>query len=473
MMEPDAEPNEASAQSSSTAPASWKMFDSVENYVAFMDDPSRILRLEWRKARRPQLQGITSHSWLSAKLQDGSRSRLELFADLGFVETRLAQNEADRESTLFGDLAAGAHEFARPLTAERLRSVAAAIAGRATYSMSDFNCHHFALEVWNAVVIEMLRREHYPDRVKTHVLWGVELFGGGQDEGEEPGAGLWSYGLGALFSQAPLGFPAAAPRAAAPRGAHARVAACHDGLGRTSGRLTALGREAPGFQSALRLRRFGDALAAGAVYLLEPGRPLAVTSPGPGGPEEESPEPAHLRWARRWLPGARSDVARRLAERMSAEDAVDLVAKALCAGAECRAPPRASDHGASGAMAFASLASSHGPGGSARGSYDPDLADACFVVLRGEEEVRLATYALLRPSVGDDGHRAAGGADGTRRLRLLSGDAKIGDEGSCVYTLCDHPGGSQGGAAAGLMHQELDELQFAVATNDWGFVTLL
>jgi len=51
-------------------------FHTIEDYTTYMRHPSRVVRLEWRKTRRPELKGLTSHSWLEAELLSGRRRRI-------------------------------------------------------------------------------------------------------------------------------------------------------------------------------------------------------------------------------------------------------------------------------------------------------------------------------------------------------------------------------------------------------------
>merc|ERR1719401_1227990 len=60
---------------------------------AVLDNPGRVVRLEWRKNRREEHRGWTSHSVLQARLQDGKRLRIERFADTGCVSTAFEAGE--------------------------------------------------------------------------------------------------------------------------------------------------------------------------------------------------------------------------------------------------------------------------------------------------------------------------------------------------------------------------------------------
>ncbi|CAJ1396996.1 unnamed protein product [Effrenium voratum] len=156
-------------------------FDCAEDYVAWMQEPTRVVHVEWRKVRHEKSRGYTSHSWLELRLLDGTRMRVEIYADQGYTELlfdprRLRGSDSrffDSNSTIYDGRVATANDLSRPLTAESLRQEAQALAQR-QYSLSEFNCHHFVLELWNSLVVSSLRSQHYPDRAKVGLLWGVE-----------------------------------------------------------------------------------------------------------------------------------------------------------------------------------------------------------------------------------------------------------------------------------------------------------
>mmetsp|Transcript_46560 Transcript_46560/g.87172 ORF Transcript_46560/g.87172 Transcript_46560/m.87172 type:complete len:368 (+) Transcript_46560:33-1136(+) len=141
---------------------------------------SKVERVEWRKVRRLQYRGLTSHSWIEAHMLDGHRLRLEFFGDYGLSVTTLTHTScsgSDLQSTvgtLFRNRAAAADEFSEPLTVGKLKDLSSAIASSRPYCLLNFNCHHFARDVWNAVVIKQLQRRHHPDRMKTAVLQVLE-----------------------------------------------------------------------------------------------------------------------------------------------------------------------------------------------------------------------------------------------------------------------------------------------------------
>jgi len=453
MAAPDGEVQPADAP----APASWKLFGSVGEYEAFMDDPSRVVKLEWRKVRRQRHWGLTSHSWLEAYLLDGRRMRLEFFSDSGLVESiydagdlELLESDEWADSVVYGGRAAAAHEFARPLTVDRLRSVATDIALR-PYSVDNSNCHHFVLDVWNRVVISILQQSHYPDRVKTGFLRGAVASLGK----------LWLGSVGASLGSEPAA--TSAPRVSRGGHAHPTLSLRHEEGSRVSGGLSALGRGAPGYNRAVRLERFAEALKTDAVHLLQSGHPLAVA----GLPPQKAPATWEA-WADAWLPGVGDD-ALRVAERIGTTDVIDLLTRILSpqgfAGDARRGGAGLGSLGSEGAM-LASLSSRAAPFPSSlsAGREHGPAVDVCYLALRSGVEVRLAIYAILCP---------ASAMGKMRRLRLLSGDARAGKEGTFQYTLCDLPGEAPPMSAVELARTEVEALQMAMCTGEWGFVTLL
>jgi len=502
------------------APASWKGFGTVEEYSRFMQDPGRVVRLEWRKVRRQQHKGLTSHSWLEAQLLDERRLRLELFADTGLTEAVLHNGKScNRDSVLYEDRAAESHEFARPLTAERLRRVARQAAALRPYSVTDWNCHHFVLHVWNAVVIEMLKCTHYPDRVKTGFLWGAtESFGKiwmnsatwasrlGLDQRETvpedtddgkpyqhtlpffaslapgPGTstndhagGIWN----SLVSRAPAQDEVPAPGAEGARQAgRALRPACpqvpvtlsaqQEEGSRVSGEIEAgpdvLHETAP----ATRFEGFARALQQGSVFLLQPGKDLVVLSEASGC--ENQPRSTggndEIIASCAWLPSEDSDVAKRLAAQIGSKSVVENVLRIIAPDSKWAEPATM----ATGSMAFASLSSTSMASTAKR---QGPVLDECYLVLRTHEELRLAAYLILAPTTASAavGSGVVRPVSPFRRLRLLSGDVRTGEERAFKYTmqdLCDRPT-----SAEACARDELHSLQIAVSTGDWGFITLL
>jgi len=507
------------------APASWKGFRTVEEYSGFMQDPSRVVRLEWRKVRRQQHKGLTSHSWLEAHLVDGRRLRLELFADTGLTEAVLhVGSSCNRDSVVYENRAAESHEFARPLTAERLRRVARQAAATRLYSVTDWNCHHFVLHVWNAVVIEMLNHTHYPDRVKTGFLWGAtESFGklwvGGAtwasrlgldqretvpedtDDGrphqqtlpffaslapgtQDPAGGMWNSlvsrsssahdegrareSLARARSHGSDNQAETALRAECPQ-APVQLSAQQEEGSRVSGEIEASLDVLRDREPATRFEGFARVLRQGSVFLLEPGRDLAVLSEASGS-DQSRPSSAGSNDGTVasccWLPNEESYIAKRLAAQIGSKRVVENVLRIIVPDAKWAEPAAAIPPGS---MAFASLSSSSMASGA---KQQGSVLDECYLVLRTCEELRFAAYLILAPTPS----AALGGgvvrpATPFRRLRLLSGDVRTGEEGAFKYTLqdlCDQPT-----SAETCARDELHSLQIAVTTGDWGFITLL
>ncbi|CAE8582611.1 unnamed protein product [Polarella glacialis] len=97
------------------------------------------------------------------------------------------------------------------------------------------------------------------------------------------------------------------------------------------------------------------------------------------------------------------------------------------------------------------------------GASSGSVSDLSFIVLRGSRETRLTVYALVKYG------------NSLRRLRMISGDVQAKLDGFYAYGLQDL-GTSFNPAtvgAADLAHEELEALCTALATNDWGFITLL
>lgn len=435
-------------------PLAATSFANAEEYMAFMREPERVVRLEWRKARRAEHRGWTSHSWIEACLLDDRRLRFEFYADQGLAESILTDGIVGPESELYEGCVAEGNEFSLQLTAGSLRVAAASVAKR-PYSVTEFNCHHFVLEVWNRVVIEARKQRHYPDRVKT----GIAFLGKHH----------WVGGLFAAFASR----REQRHREDTPALDEGHVGASLTGRAeegqRISGEVLAIAREAPEFDRQGRLDGFCQAVKAGTVFLLEAGgtmMPTSLPEPEPliGKSSSESfhirrgtdvvtgPSTSSASWCKTWLPDA-GEKAERLIERIGATDVIDLVAHILKPGAKCSALTR------KGRAPFASISSQSS---SAAPFGVGAAADACYVVLQGQE-LRLAIYAILRS-------KAKGGASQAWRLRLLSGDARAGNESEFVYTLLDL---QTEASPADLARNELQSLNFALSTNDWGFITLL
>jgi hypothetical protein len=415
-------------------------FRSVEDYMNFMRDPSRVVRLEWRKLRQPKSHGLTSHSWLEAYLLDGRHVRYDFFSDHGLTES--LQAGPDPKSELYEQRAAAAHEFSTSLTAQMLRDMAQK-AGSRPYSLLEYNCHHFVLEVWNSSVIDILQRSHYPDRVKTSVLSGVEgslhtWFGGFM----ATAFSSTSNRADAQSNRAPGSDNESSP--------HARLSMRKEEGSRISGDFVCLQRNANGFDQAERAIAFASALQSGAVFLLEAGGTLIPTGLPPQHAQGEIWKPCEM-WAASWLPSVDKDAMARVIERIGKKDIVDVVAKIL--------KPESATTTPWNPLSFVSSLGSYSLGYAAE-----SIVDVCYVVLKSQE-LRLAIYACVRPNDKKDGC--------PWRLRLLSGDMYSEQDMTFTYTLRDIPENALLTSATDILQEELPVLRTALSTEDWGFVTLL
>jgi len=131
----------------------------------------RCVRLEWR--RNKHTANWISHSYLVACMSDGTAIRFELYEDLGYTQFDGRPRDLGRDGEVYDGLIALESDFERkPLTAVHLETVARA-AGTKAYCLANRNCHHFVREVWNSIVDDPMKREHYPDRAKVHVLRSI------------------------------------------------------------------------------------------------------------------------------------------------------------------------------------------------------------------------------------------------------------------------------------------------------------
>mmetsp|Transcript_98521 Transcript_98521/g.195424 ORF Transcript_98521/g.195424 Transcript_98521/m.195424 type:complete len:496 (-) Transcript_98521:252-1739(-) len=471
--------------SPSSPPPTWRGFSSVEEYKAFLKDPGRIVRLEWRKVALRKHRGLVSHSWLLAHLFDSRCLRLELFADTGLTEKMLLAGKDRAGGTLYDDRAAGAQDFVRPLTAERLRQIAEEVSNLQPYSVTDWNCHHFVLNIWNSVVIEMLRCSHYPDRVKTGMLRGAleslgSLVGGGahlaaqlgiqEHETEVSEAGLLFGSVASMVEEVP-------PEDPGDPTTRIRVLSWHEEEGdRIYGELSVPGLEAWAADPPGQIARFTQALRRGSVLLLEPHCKLktlveAGSSAGrtakPGkGPGSRLCVDAWAR-ARDWLPDDDGEVAMRLAAQVGLLDEVaDSVQRAVASPVAARELPRTMVRSGTltsllGSTTFGRWEEGHFPD-------MPGASDDCSIILRGSE-VRLAMYVVLGEKQTLQGSGCSGmQMRSPKKLWLLSGDARAGQEGSFTFVLQDIALRDLPISAQCLALRDLESLQFALATGDWG-----
>eukprot|EP00929_Paragymnodinium_shiwhaense_P090828 TRINITY_DN50924_c0_g1_i2.p1 TRINITY_DN50924_c0_g1~~TRINITY_DN50924_c0_g1_i2.p1 ORF type:complete len:454 (-),score=60.30 TRINITY_DN50924_c0_g1_i2:114-1475(-) len=439
-------------------------FDCVEDYVDFMRDPKRVVRLEWRKVRRGESKGMTSHSWLEARLMDGIRVRIELWADQGFSVSlydptgRRDPRFTDPEAKVYDNRAAEAQDFRQPLTLTSLSDIAKNIGNKRPYSLSEFNCHHFVLDVWNNVVIDKLQATHYPDRTKTSLLWGVE------------GAiGTWLQTFGGSLAPggslaAPVEGQTAAPLT---RGYSASDRTPNATLACFSGSLQAAGLDDPNYGRARRLATFCQLVKAGKVFLVEPGTPLIHTGVPPRrvslASDANPVETTCSDWVACCLPGV-GNAGMRLAERMNGEELGDFVSEVFL-----QKETESSQAAAASPFTLASISSLSSisrPGGAEPQLFtrDPLVEDACFVALRGRE-LRWIAYCVLR---------CPGAAETSAwRLRLLSGDALAGKEGSISYFLTDLVEATPTTQARDLLDEDMPALSAALSTDNWGALECL
>lgn len=403
-------------------------FESAEDYVAWVENPRRVVYVEWRKVRHEKSRGLTSHSWLEVSLLDGRRLRLEIYADQGYTELHYdPANKSDSrffdpQSTLYDDRAAESQDLARPLTAETLTREAKELARRRPYSLSEFNCHHFVLELWNSMVVDRLKSQHYPDRAKIGLLWGFEEV-----------VGPWLQGVAASVGR-PMD-----PRSAA----NGRVKRPKDFCGKRSGVEVA---------RSTRLALSCAEIQRQTVYVLETTGPLLPTQMPSAARQSSasffdltSAEQRLTAWSAAFLPGV-EDAANPLMERLNRIDVTAAVAE--LSPNRTRTAPNLSMVSSMSIAPVASLSSLQ--------SQPPadDSLDMCFVVLCGRE-LRLAIHALLREP---------GGV--WSWLVMLSGDAKKGQEGNYCFALRELP---ERGCirAVDLAIQEQESFQQALRRSSW------
>lgn len=397
-----------------TATAAFGFLDSPDDYVAFMRDPARVVRLEWRKVRRTESKGLTSHSWLEVRQLDGKRWRLELYSDRGYTEMASSPDCPcfhffDSKSTIYDGRVAESQDFVRPLTGVILRDRARAIAALQPYSISEFNCHHFVLELWNEVVIEPLRSSHYPDRAKTSMLWGLE----GALSTWFENFGSASNGQGSLQS---LGAPnqGALAQHAGPSGTHGtgdqgtNAPFGEQHFGKVVGVLEDFSAvKLVVGDRPFRLERFCQHVRNGVVYLVEPGqqgrRLVRMSLQASGHPEDLCAQ-----WAESYFPGM---------EASSAYESIELIGglqlpESIDRIFRLKDSETKNNDTSSSLMtpsllsSFSSLSSLQANSQEAYLTRDP-LADTCFVLLKDgrrslcgvtASQLRLACYAVLRPA---------------------------------------------------------------------------
>lgn len=380
-----------------------------------MGDPGRVVRLEWRKMRRT---GMTSHSWLEVYLLDGSRLKLETYADTGYTEsTRAATDKL--EGTLYERRAAEMQDLVGHLTADRLKETARAIGNERPYSLSEFNCHHFVLEVWNSITTERMRATHYPDRTKVNLLWGLEGTGSLLD-------GLRKTSFTSQPQVVEEGFAVRTYKAQS--------------------------RDEPRYDATIRRKHFEEALANGLVFILDVRSSELNPASLPTGSRRGSNYAET--WTRQHFPNVFS-AASNLLERIGPLDLSMLTSQlSLDSAPSATASTNYSPFAFLSSMASVASVSSVSQSSARRKGYYP--CDACFLLLDGEE-LRVVIYAILQ-SIDDPAQISI--------LRVVSGNALCNEEASLRYSLYNLPDGL-GISAADVAEEELPRLQLAVRSCEF------
>lgn len=468
-------------------------FSTVEDYTSFMEDPSRVTRVEWRRVRFTKHGNWTSHSMLDAHLFDSSRVRFEFFVDSGLVESMFTSCEAAAsvEGHIYRNMTAAAHELSRPMRVEELRDVVTSVIVRPASERKSG--HQFVQDVWNAAVMNPLKTRRCPDRVKSGLFREVSRLGPGifapamskigttlasldprcvdrsivatESSGESEASGSGD--------EAVLGSPRPSPRhlperpplpSPRPGEERVRISVRRDEGSRISGEFTSYCSSCAAYDRLARLKSFAVLLDGGAVLSLDPTqRPFLTTVRPPSARVPTDLEGCEV-WASQWLADAgQAEAGESMAERLVAADLSYLAARLpgrsvastedpAQAGAPFELPV---GHPLRTAALIKAMASSM--------REDDPLIDLCFVVLRSAAgELRFASYAVLAP---------ASAAGSRQQLRMLSGDVLTGRAGSAAYCLRDLPEDGPT-TAEGLAREELDDLRAASITGDWGFLTL-
>eukprot|EP00927_Polykrikos_kofoidii_P025179 TRINITY_DN22679_c0_g1_i1.p1 TRINITY_DN22679_c0_g1~~TRINITY_DN22679_c0_g1_i1.p1 ORF type:complete len:467 (+),score=57.06 TRINITY_DN22679_c0_g1_i1:65-1402(+) len=430
-------------------------FVDPEDFVSFMQDSMRVVRLEWRKVRRAESRGLTSHSWLEARMLDGKRLRIEVYADRGFSDLEFDPTHTgiesaairgrffESESKIYDNRVAETADFCQPLTAKKLKEIGAELCDSRPYSISEFNCHHFVLEVWNRVVIKPLRATHYPDRTKTGLLWGLE--------------GTLTSWLGSVAGSVsgPEEYPPAEDddpplfgRKALERAIPEPPLSARPEV--SSGSIAVANRLCPAYKREIRVEAFGHFLDRGCVYVLSGQGPLVPTGAPPPHPQHKEGCSA---WAAAWLPNVLAEEGLAVAERINQIDVQEVVSKLFAA-----TPSAGGILETVGSISFRRRETLI--------SRAPVVADVCFVVLpRNTYDVRVAVYAVLRTGDGTLGC--------TWLLKMLGGNVYVRAEANYDYVLEETDGCQSYGAAAQVAREDCGLLQRGLATDDWSmFATL-
>ncbi|CAE7572198.1 unnamed protein product [Symbiodinium microadriaticum] len=146
----------------------------AEEALRELQRPALVSQLEWRKERRSEHRDWTSHSFLHALLDDGRTMRIQRFEGSDDFVTWFWPGEQAAEGTIYKDRVARVADLKPKLTSTELQDVAQMKAS-CDYDTAYHNCHHFARDVWNAVVVASLQCTHYPDRLKVGLLRGASM----------------------------------------------------------------------------------------------------------------------------------------------------------------------------------------------------------------------------------------------------------------------------------------------------------
>lgn len=223
----------------------------------------RVVRLEWRVHGPKHVLGYRrfkgSRSLVEAHLKDGRRVRLQKIPPRGLVETILEAGQGSVEGELYRGRVAETDSFERPqLTLDHLRDVAVGV-GSSPYCWLRTNSHHFARDLWNALVIQKIRKRRHPGWVRGAV-WNVaaaDCFTGGDvsDDDRRPTR------QGSARK--------AGRRSPSPTERRPSVSVRDDIGNRLAGEFRSIAGTASGFDGVGRLREFSMTMRSGAVFAIE------------------------------------------------------------------------------------------------------------------------------------------------------------------------------------------------------------
>mmetsp|Transcript_62351 Transcript_62351/g.115728 ORF Transcript_62351/g.115728 Transcript_62351/m.115728 type:complete len:463 (-) Transcript_62351:76-1464(-) len=425
------------------------LFSSVEEYADFMEAPTRVLSLEWRRVKRSGHGKLISHSFLQARLLDGRQYRFEKTQDQGLVSSSFSAGEIIFDNgDIYLNRTAMSHEFVRPILLSELQCVAIAIGGQ-PYSLRSGNCHHFVRDMWNSLVIQALQCQHYPDRAKSGLLVGVSA----------PFVAFGLEHISSSFSSSSRSVGRQRTMTSADnldlRDKVRLLVQSQTDPGEVVGEFSAVIRDSAFYGKEQRQMSFSQALSAAQVYrLLRASDLLPWEAPPPN-----TKDPCGT-WLVDQMPCGLGDAGLRIVERISCVDVQELAAQLAVAfsnngGYSCdlECMPRRGKRGSfRGRLASTFCCKEEDP-----------ILDIVWVYLESEEEIRVATYARLKPL-------AKGKPE--RTLRMLSGDALRGEEHLYAFTIRE-PVEAKPASAIDALEQELESLRIAHATSDWRFLTLL